>query len=377
VYRLDVTGDGASGCPCLGDYPHIGADANGFYITTNDFPLVEDGFNGSHVYAFSKQGLISGTNLNGWVFDTSASNYTVTGDAGYSVWPATAPSGKYETGANGTEYFLSSTYDNCAACTTSDNRIAVWALTNTSYLSGSNQPTLRNTTVSVSPYADPPNATQKDRTASSDIPYGSLYYGAVHPGVIATNDSRNLTAVYANGKLWGALTTGVTVGSQYEAGIAYYIIVPSVANGVLSAKTALQGTLAASNANVIFPSIGVTASGRGVMSYTLTGANDWPSAAYSSLDAKAGAGPITVAAAGVGPSDGFTEYQPYYSNGDPRPRWGDYGAVAVDGTNVWTASEYVGQHCSVSQYLADFTCGGTRGSAANWSTRITELNLHQ
>ena len=41
IYRIDVTNDGTRNTggvnpgPCLGDYPHIGADANGFYITTN------------------------------------------------------------------------------------------------------------------------------------------------------------------------------------------------------------------------------------------------------------------------------------------------------------------------------------------------------
>ena len=43
IYRIDVTNDGtwatrAVPVPCLGDYPHIGADANGFYITTNSYP---------------------------------------------------------------------------------------------------------------------------------------------------------------------------------------------------------------------------------------------------------------------------------------------------------------------------------------------------
>lgn len=115
------------------------------------------------------------------------------------------------------------------------------------------------------------------------------------------------------------------------------------------------------------------------MAYTLTGPNDFPSAAYSSLDAKSGAGPINTVAAGVGPSDGFSEYQPYYSNGDPRPRWGDYGAAAVDGDNVWVASEYIGQTCTLAQWgaTAGHTCGQTRTYAANWATHITELNLHQ
>src|SRR6266702_3322891 len=43
IYRVDVTHDGSNpdasnACPCLGDSPHIGADANGFYVTTNAYP---------------------------------------------------------------------------------------------------------------------------------------------------------------------------------------------------------------------------------------------------------------------------------------------------------------------------------------------------
>ena len=36
--RLCAEHDGTGHGPCLGDYPHIGADANGFYITTNAYP---------------------------------------------------------------------------------------------------------------------------------------------------------------------------------------------------------------------------------------------------------------------------------------------------------------------------------------------------
>src|SRR5690348_8851887 len=65
IYRLDVTGDGSPGstggpCPCLGDYPHIGADANGFYITTNAYPIGPGSFDGAQIYAFSKAQLAAG-----------------------------------------------------------------------------------------------------------------------------------------------------------------------------------------------------------------------------------------------------------------------------------------------------------------------------
>src|SRR5260370_13768046 len=68
LFSIDTTANGRNGppshanCPCFGDQPLIGADANGFYITTNEygrgggFP-----FNGAQVYAVSKQALESGS----------------------------------------------------------------------------------------------------------------------------------------------------------------------------------------------------------------------------------------------------------------------------------------------------------------------------
>src|SRR5947207_1367828 len=58
IYRIDVTGDGSPGntggpCPCLGDYPHIGAAANGIYLTTNAYPWGPGDFDGAQIYALS------------------------------------------------------------------------------------------------------------------------------------------------------------------------------------------------------------------------------------------------------------------------------------------------------------------------------------
>src|SRR6266496_3146626 len=65
IYSVDVTNDGTNAgginpCPCLGDYPHIGADSNGFYVTTNAYPWATNGFDGAQIYAFSKRQLASG-----------------------------------------------------------------------------------------------------------------------------------------------------------------------------------------------------------------------------------------------------------------------------------------------------------------------------
>jgi hypothetical protein len=119
------------------------------------------------------------------------------------------------------------------------------------------------------------------------------------------------------------------------------------------------------------------------MTFTLVGTDYYPSAAYALVDATGVASEVNIAAAGAGPTDGFTEYRAFLN--DPahdniRPRWGDYGAAVTDGNDIWFASEYIGQTCSLAQYYpappspAGFgSCDGTRASLGNWDTRISKI----
>src|SRR5207253_7809179 len=63
VLALDVTNDGGpfSPCPCFGDQPLLGADAHGFYISTNAFNIATRSFAGGNMYAMSKAVLESAT----------------------------------------------------------------------------------------------------------------------------------------------------------------------------------------------------------------------------------------------------------------------------------------------------------------------------
>jgi hypothetical protein len=124
--------------------------------------------------------------------------------------------------------------------------------------------------------------------------------------------------------------------------------------------------------NLTYPSIAVTQSGRGVMAFTVLGDDFYPSAGYSGIDAKIGVGDVHIAAAGAGPDDGFTGYDPHSAFGS-RPRWGDYGGAASDGNSIWIASEYINQTCTYSAWLGDFNCGNTRTLLANWGTRISHI----
>ena len=367
-YSMPVQDNGTAGTPdhgcsygfCLGDYPHIGADKSGFYITTNEYSFFGPEFKSANIYAFSKSALAAGGPVGVVQFQTLGA---AAGNPGFTVWPAVAPDAN---GKGNTEYFLSSdatSEANNASGTSS--RIFLWQLSGTNSL-GSAAPslTLTNSVVPVAPYGIPPQADQK----SGPNPLGALGYGA-GVNVLDANDSRMQQVMYANGKLWAALDTAVTVGGVNKAGIEWFILNPN------SGKVDSQGYLALANNNLTYPAVGVTKSGRGVIAFTLVGADYYPSAAYASLDAKVGAGEIKVAAAGLGPQDGFSEYQPYFADGSPRPRWGDYGAAVVDGNNIWIASEYIGQTCTNDQFAADFTCGGTRSFYANWGTFISKLGL--
>ena len=120
IYRLDVTNDGTNTGgvnpgPYLGDYPHIGADANGFYVTTNAYPWCCNGFAGAQIYALSKAQLAAGAaNVS-----DAAHRHVGHGQCaratparpspGFTVWPAQSPgTGSFESSNGGTEYFLSS-----------------------------------------------------------------------------------------------------------------------------------------------------------------------------------------------------------------------------------------------------------------------------
>jgi hypothetical protein len=397
IYRIPAQDDGTQGTPnhncaggpCLGDFPHLGADRNGFYITTNEYPFFEDGFHAAQLYALSKRALASGAaTVSVTQIDTIGA---VGGNPGFTVWPATSPAGGYADDLGGTEYFLSSMAAEEANGNGTDNRIALWALSNTSSLnSASPAISLRNAIVPVTAYSQPPKADQKpgsiplgecinDTTTRTPAGRGCwrLLFAKqpAHNEVesrLDASDTRMQQVVFANGKVWGALGTAVSVGGATKAGVAFYVVAPQITATSLDGSIVKQGQFGMAGNHLTYLNVGVTASGRGVITFTLVGADHYPTAAFAGLDADNGAGPVQVAREGLGPSDGFTSYKAFVGN-PPRTRWGDYGATAVDGNNIWIASEYIAQTCTLTQWLAApiGACGNTRTSLANWATRIS------
>jgi hypothetical protein len=391
IYRLDVTDDGTAGspvhphCPCIGDYPHIGVDSRGFYLTTNEYSFFGPEFNSAQIYAFSKRALArTDADVIVTQFDTTGLDK---GKPGFTVWPAQSPTdGQYDREASGTEFFLSSNAAEEASGVpggTTSTSIVTWSLTNTRSLDSAHpDPRLHNTRVGVDAYSPPPAANQKAGPfplgqCLNDVPCATFLLGAPDkfaPEVESTldsNDTRMQQVTYAGGRLYGALDTAVTVEGKAKAGIGWYIVRPESNPHSVSARLANQGRLALAGNNLTYPAIGVNAEGKGVMAFTLVGDGYYPSAAYAAFDGRTGAGSIFVAKAGLGPQDGFSGYKAFRN--PPRPRWGDYGATAVSGSNIWIASEYIGQTCTLAEYeAAPFgSCGGTRTALANWGTRLS------
>jgi hypothetical protein len=420
IYRIDVTNDGTNSGgvnpgPYLGDYPHMGADANGIYLTTNAYPWHGNGFSGSQIYALSKAQLAAGAaTVTMQHFDTfgqvNAPSDAGSTQPGFTLWPAQSPgTSSFETANGGTEYFLSSN-----AGTRTSTQLVAWSLTNTASLNtGSPALALSNKILTVGQYGVPPKQQQpgSGTAPSTDVPQGHCLNDETTATIAGTgcwkllvgptahaagsevvqrpdsNDTRMQQVMFANGKLWGALDTAINPdGGSQRAGIAWYVVNPA------SGKLAMSGYLGATGFDFTYPAIGVTASGRGVMAFTATGDTLNPSAAYAPIDGIAGVGDWNVVNGGTGAAadDGFSGYKQQRFPNPIRSRWGDYGAAAVDGNSIWIASEYIGGACSYTPWGGPFfvggsgdnllgTCGGashgpgTRTALANWSTRISKL----
>jgi hypothetical protein len=406
IYRLPVQNDGTDGTPnhhceggpCIGDYPHIGADQYGFYVTTNEFDFFGPNFQAAQIYAFSKKDLAENKrNVTVVQFDTINKVRSQFGrQPGFTVWPAISPNAIYNTEARGTEFFLSTN-----AVFPDDglsNELIVWALTNTQSLNR-NSPNLKlsHRIIESQVYGVAPLSEQKPgpiplgqciNNTRLRTPFGRgcwqilFFEEPAHNEVLSqldSGDSRMQQVWYADGKLWGAIDTVVRVGDQRKAGIAYFVVSPEVDDDGLEGGTIVkQGYVAVRGNNVNFPAIAVLPNGEGVMVFTLVGRNYYPSAAYVYIDVN-GTSDIYIAGPGVGPSDGFTSYKAFVGD-PPRTRWGDYSAAMTDGTNIWIATEYIAQRCTFEQFTAGVSatslgsfgsCGGTRTALANWSTHIS------
>jgi hypothetical protein len=362
LFALDIINDGSDffpgDCPCLGDQPLIGANADGFYISANAFGFLS--FQGSQLYLISKAQLEqSAASINvAHVDQLSAILPDI--EFSFSIQPSFSPPG--ESGEKGTEYFVQAMRANLL-----EQRLAVYAVGNTGALNSKvfdpGQLTLNLAVLPSQTYGAPVPATQRGGpTPLAETVYNLLGISANEQNLDG-NDQRMQQVMLTGGKLWTSLGTALAsptlnegegdsehLGSPIRDGVAWFVIDVNNSTG-LKAGISRQGYVAGpDNSHLLYPALGVNAKGGAVIGFTLTGPGQFPSTAYWAFGES-----IHVVGRGVLPEDGFSAYLL------ARPRWGDYSAAAVtpDGA-IWIATETIP--------------GGPRKQLANWGTFLARVD---
>ena len=339
------------GCPCFDDFPHIGADANGFFVSTNRFSLFGTEFNGAKIHAVSKRALARAADGTGGAPQVVSINAgPVNGNPSFTVQPATVPPGGQ---FQGREYFLSTlNFD-----TLSEESIAVWALANTASLNTAN-PDLRLTrrVIPSLEYTFAPDVTQKPGPAPLAESVGERL------NRLDNGASSNMQEVtFAAGKLWATVGTGIGApGQQKRSGVLWLQVQPTFSGGQVGGSVVRQGYVTVATNSLMYPTVGVNAAGVGAIVMSMAGPTIYPSASFISIDGSGTQGPVRVPEVGAGPEDGFSCYRAF---GDRSRgcRWGDYSeAVADENGDIWMATEWI-------PYTA-------RTELANWGTYVMRVN---
>lgn len=340
IYVMDTSDLPNPGCPCVADYPSIGADQHGFYIASNEFHSFTETFVNAQIHAVSKASLAAGA--------VNPITYRIqlpfTTGYEFALQPAITPPGAaYLVASGGVQYFIST-----QSRATSDNKMAIFALSNTASLGTANPSmTLTQIQVQTFTYTVPDVATQRP----GPTPYGTSLRAGL--SFIDGGDTRIQGVTYAGGRLFATLATAVNdeTGRPVVGG-GFAIFSPSFRNGTLAAPVLRQGIFAVRGNHLLRSAIAMNAQGRGAIAATLVGPDHFPSAVYLPIETFSGPTSVRLVQAGAAPQDGFTGYMTGLA------RWGDYSSpfVTSDGT-FWMAVQYIPNL--------------PRSPFANWGTYIT------
>jgi hypothetical protein len=368
VYVLDSTSDGAngspavSGCPCLGDFPVIGTDANGIYITTTLWSdqYLNAGQQGGDVaerfMAISKARLVHGTASTAVMLTLPRTDPSAPFPA--NVDPATIPpGGAYDTADGGTEYLTAA----CGNTLGTIDEMFLFALTNTSSLDR-DSPSLSLSQQFVGTEQTFFNAPFGQREGYRPLAdWIQLQTGGAEPPLEIVDPGPECSQLsYADGRLWTARSTEVKLPTgTVRNGLAWFQIVPTVAAGQVSGQVVNQGYVGIDRNNTVDGSIAVDRTGHGVIAFGIYGPDYYPSAAYVPID-EHGTGSAVIVGQGQVPLDNYDGYA-YFGSSSRDARYGDYAAAVATGDgDFWIAQEYMPNI--------------PRTRINNWGTRIAEVH---
>jgi hypothetical protein len=143
------------------------------------------------------------------------------GGLSYSIQPAISPEDKDDKNLNGVEYFLSALQFGSPGYEVYDNRIAVWAITNSESLD-SNEPTvtLSFAVIHSEVYGQPDPADQK----AGPIPLGTSLGSGLEQ--VATNDDRMNQVVLVRDTLFAGVNSNLKVARENHTGITGFSVSP-------------------------------------------------------------------------------------------------------------------------------------------------------
>lgn len=290
------------------DFPTLGLDANGVYVSANMFPIAGGTFNTVTILSFPKYALLQSppTIINHTKFALES-----TTDRGISVQPAVA---------------LWNSADP-APLLAADNASSADRLNRTNITNGSSSSPTLSTSIDiiVDPYTNPPTADQPGTAAN-----------------LHTGDRRLSATVYQMG---GILWAVHSVNVDNRSAIRWYRI-DKATNTVLQ-----SGTIADANLSFYFPSIAANTSGEVVIGFSGSSSTQFPSA-YAIAGTTSGG--VTTFGSPMLLKAGVSDYQITDPLG--RNRWGDYSATTVDPNDsrrFWTIQEYVSATDMWSTYIAE------------------------
>ncbi len=312
------------------DFPRavFGSDGQ-LYLTGNLFLLDRRGnatFESARVYAFKTADLYAG-------LDTTPQIATVGSDPQTGL-PADSLTPTRAVGTAGM-YFVSASNPTSPS---TGSAITLWKWSDPF---GSNVFT-RQGFVTIADYTQPPPGIQQ-----GGFPPGVTDCEQAGAACIETNDTRNLTAYWFGGTVWGAHTIGCLQGGAPAACVGWYQL-----GNLNSAPSLLRQGIVDSQANPgrhrYFPSLAVDQNGNVVLGYGYSSATEYAGVAYTTLSPTGEVGSETVLKAG----------QATFQS----TRYGDYASTALDphdNLTIWHIQEYVKGETTWGTWISAIQIGGT------------------
>ncbi|CAI5464390.1 unnamed protein product [Closterium sp. Yama58-4] len=341
------------------DYPQIGTDGYGFYLSANHFSYEDDGFFGVSIFAISKVQLSRPANT--FILRIAIPTTDNPSVPDYTVWPQKVAADTPFDYTNGGTMYFGYNQDPQMFTTSVLNRIGALLITGTSFLGTKLALSRIQTFYSATTcpeYFTTGYVTQK----WSPVPLAWEYGTTIKPIDPSSTDVRGVVVAPVKKQMWLTFMTGSSTSQDQGPYVVIarlrMLLVPTRRWQPFRVVLERFRTVGVKGNGLIQPSIALNRRGRGIMAVSLAGPSYFPSAAYTTVNGETAVGDVVVAAAGGAALDDYSGYMGFAD----AVRYGDYMTAGIDEQgNAWGAVQYVP--------------GSPRTHWTNWGTYIFKVPL--